>query len=158
MKRTPIKRRRAAPRRTTTPRCVKQRCNKRAEIQEMCISHAEQTADDVFSLWVRERDGKCTGMGVLPGACEGHLQAAHTVGRRNHAVRYSTSNVGTLCQRHHVMVDQAGAEHAKFLWATSRLGVTGYSELMLAARPITPRREAVEAALLILTPRQDDPR
>jgi len=124
----------------------------------MCISHAEQTADDAFSLWIRERDGRCTGAGVLPGECEGHRQAAHTVGRKNHTVRYSPQNVGSLCQRHHIMVDQAGAEHAKFLWATHRLGVTGYSELMLAARPITPRREAVEAALSILLSRQDDPR
>ena len=147
MKRTPIKRRRAAPRRTTTPRCVKQRCNKRAEIQEMCVSHAEQTADDAFSLWIRERDGGCTAAGVLPEECEGHLQAAHTVGRRNHAVRFSPQNVGSLCQRHHMMVDQAGAEHAKFIWATHRLGVTGYSELMLASRPVVSRRDSVEAAL-----------
>src|SRR4029077_7577527 len=125
-------------------------CNKRAEIQDMCISHAEAAADDAFSLWIRQRDGLCTGMEVLPGACEGHLQAAHTVGRRNHTVRYSPENVGTLCQRHHMMVDQAGAEHAKFLWATSRLGVQGYSELMLLRRAITDRRTSVEAALEVL--------
>lgn len=149
MKKTPLKRKRAIKRRTTTPRCRFQRCNKRAEIDGMCVSHAEKSAWAVFSLMVRMRDGRCTAEGVLEGDHQLPLQAAHIVGRRNQAVRYDPLNVHALCSAHHLVVDQAGQEHAKYRWAVSLLGEDGYAALMERARPMTDRRIAIEAALSI---------
>ena len=139
---------RTKPRRTTTPRCKVQRCNKRAEIAGWCISHAERRADDMFSVWVRQRDEyRCTAAGVLEGECKLAAQAAHVVGRANHTVRYDPRNVHSLCQAHHMLVDQQGHEAAKYHWAVWLLGETAYQELMDDAREITDRRASVMAYL-----------
>ena len=114
----------------------------------MCISHAEQRADRLFSRWVRDRDGRCTAAGVLSGECKGILQAAHIVGRRNHAVRFFQANVHTLCAAHHYTVDQHGQEHAKYRWACAVLGGDDrYDALMSFAAGPMARRTAVDDAL-----------
>lgn len=144
MKRSPMPKRRTTPRRTTSPRCSSQRCKKRAEVLGLCISHAEQRADRLFSRYVRDRDGRCTGAAVLGGDCNGILNAAHGVGRRNYTLRYSPENVWALCSKHHMVVDQHGQEHAKYQWLTHVLGRIGYELLMTEACIITKRRTAVE--------------
>jgi hypothetical protein len=113
----------------------------------LCISHAEQKADAAFSKWVRKRDGGCTAWSLFPVACAGGLNAAHIVGRRNHATRFDPADVHALCDAHHRLVDQHGSEHAKFIWATSILGTEGYEALMWRAYPVASRRDSVEAAL-----------
>jgi hypothetical protein len=148
MKRTPLKSKAAKPKRTTSPRCKRQRCNKRAEIEGMCVSHAEEEADQSFQTWVKQRDGwMCTAVGVLPHTCLPVMQAAHIVGRRNHTVRYDPQNVHCLCLAAHKLVDQTGREHAKYRWAVSILGEDGYADLMDRAIPITDRRLSIEMAL-----------
>lgn len=149
MKRAPMPRKRAKPRRTTSPRCSSQRCKKRAEIRGLCISHAENRADRLFSRWVRDRDGRCTAAGVLDGECKGILQAAHIVGRRNHAVRYDPHNCWTACAAHHYTIDQHGQEAAKHLWAKAVLEDTtwDYEWLMWHARRPVKRRASIEEML-----------
>ena len=149
-----LPRKRPKPRRTTSPRCSNQRCKKRAEIRGLCVSHAEQRADRLFSRWVRDRDGRCTAAGVLDGECKGTLQAAHIVGRRNHAVRYDPRNVHALCAAHHYTVDQHGQEHAKHRWAENavfdmeRPGDHLLDDLYRDAGDFTTnRRQAIEEAL-----------
>lgn len=131
----------------TAERCKSQRCKKRAEIEGLCVSHAERLADARFSWAVRYRDARCTAAGVLNGDCNGGLQAAHIVGRRNHSLRYDPRNVHALCQRHHMTVDQHGQEGAKYRWAVSILGEDGYDQLMFDAIAITDRRESIREAL-----------
>jgi hypothetical protein len=147
VKRTPIKRKRATPRRTTTPRCTIRGCNKPAKIRGWCVSHAEQVADRLFSRWVRDRDGRCTAAGVLDGECKGILQAAHIVGRRNHSVRFSPSNVHSLCAAHHYTVDQHGQESAKYRWGCACLGAEFFDVLMAEAAVLVKRVHAIEEAL-----------
>jgi hypothetical protein len=143
----PIKRRRTTKRRTTTPRCSVRGCNKPAKIRGWCVSHAEQVADRLFSRWVRDRDGRCTAAGVLDGECKGILQAAHVVGRRNHAVRFNNQNVHALCAAHHYTVDQHGQENAKYRWASSVIGEKPYVWLMDYAHKPVKRILAIEDAL-----------
>lgn len=142
-----LPKKRAKPRRTTSPRCARQRCNKRAEILGLCVSHAEERAWEEFSTWIRQRDARCTAAWVLDTPCLGRLQAAHIVGRRNQAVRYDPANVHAACQGHHMMIDQAGAEHAKYRWAMSLLGEEGYEALMQRAAVMGDRREAIRRQL-----------
>lgn len=145
-----LPKKRSKPRRTTSPRCRKQRCNKRAEIDDLCVTHADDKAWKAFSKMIRERDGDCTAKGVLEsfvGDCMGGLAAAHIVGRRNQAVRFDPDNVHALCHAHHVTVDQAGQEHAKYIWAVAVLGGERYVALMERSRPTVDRREAIRAAL-----------
>jgi hypothetical protein len=145
-----LQKKRATPRRTTSPRCRKQRCNKRAEIDDLCVTHADDLAWHLFSKFVRERDGRCTAIGVIDsflGECQGGPQAAHIVGRRNQRVRFDPLNVHTLCMAHHMTVDQSGQEHAKYAWAVAVLGEDGYDALMQRARKPLDRRVAIRAAL-----------
>jgi len=150
MKRTPLKRKSATKRRTTSPRCERQRCNKRAEIEGLCVSHAEQRADDLMSLWVRARDHFC--MANFEHECSGRFQAAHIIGRRNQAVRYDPRNVWSLCDKAHPKVDQHTAFGIKVDWALSLLGEDGFAALREDARVMTDRRQAIEAALGWLAP------
>jgi hypothetical protein len=150
-----LPKKRSKPRRTTSPRCRKQRCNKRAEIDDLCVTHADDEAWHLFSKYIRDRDARCTAAGVLEsfmGGCEGGLQAAHIVGRTNQRVRYDPLNVHALCMAHHMTVDQSGREHAKYAWAVAVLGEDGYEDLMARARPRLDRREAIRAALEQLKP------
>jgi hypothetical protein len=147
VKRTPIKRKRATPRRTTTPRCTIRGCKKPAKIRSWCVSHAEQTADRLFSRWVRDRDGRCTAAGVLDGECKGILQAAHIVGRRNHSVRFEPYNVHSLCAAHHYTVDQHGQEHAKQRWIQANVKPGTLDDLHERAHQLTKREASVANAL-----------
>lgn len=131
----------------TVPRCLNRQCKKRAEIENLCITHAERKADTKFSLRIRERDRRCTAKDILPGDCHGVLQAAHIVGRRNHAVRYDPENVHALCARHHYTVDQHGQEGAKYVWASRLLGEDGWERLMARSQRMGNRRESVREAL-----------
>lgn len=150
--RTQPLRKKRKPRRTTSPRCSTQRCNKRAEIRDLCVSHAERHADKLFSAWVRERDGRCTGAALfLATKCSGALQTAHIVGRRNHAVRYDPRNAHALCQAHHILIDQHGQEGAKFEWSLA-VNANAHIPLMHDARQPADRRASIEAALAWLDP------
>jgi hypothetical protein len=147
MKRSPLRRRSPIKRRTTSPRCSRQRCNRAASVEGRCITHAEQDADRAFSVWVRARDGTCTAAVVLDTPCGGPLQAAHIIGRANHTTRFSPDNVHAACRDHHMHIDQYGSEAAKWRWATAVLGERRYTSLMIRGRAITKRADAVAAAL-----------
>lgn len=143
MKRTPLKRKRATPRRTTSPRCASLRCNKPGS--PLCVTHTEQRADRLFSLYVRNRDGACTAN--FPHDCDGFLQAAHIIGRRNQSVRYDPRNVHALCRAAHMLVDQHGREGIKYQWALSRIGFDAFLDLTEESRAMTKRKDAAGTAL-----------
>lgn len=54
-------------------------------------------ADELFSKYIRQRDGKCVKCGKQTS-----LQCAHIVGRRNFHLRYDPQNAITLCYRCHI--------------------------------------------------------
>lgn len=137
---SPTKRRRAAV-------CTFQRCSGRPVVDDICLRHAEAKADRLFSTFVRERDGRCTGATVFASDCSGPLQAAHIIGRRKQTTRYDQANVHALCRWHHGMVDQHTELGSKVRWAVSRLGEDGWSALIERSRITTPRLVAVTAAL-----------
>lgn len=147
-RKTPIAKKRATPRRKAAV-CVKQRCNRRPEIEGLCITHAEREADTRFSWFIRQRDGRCTGAAVFPELpCNGPLAAAHIEPRRTQATRYDQRNVHALCDlAHHPKVDGGSKMGAKYAWAVSIIGRTTWDELMALALTSMGRREAVTAAL-----------
>lgn len=144
---TPLRKKAAKKRRTTSPRCSNRQCHQRAVAAGFCISHAEKRADDLFSLWIRERDAQCTAEGVLPTPCRGRLQCAHVIGRRKQTTRFDPANAHGACEGHHQHVDQHESLGAKYRWAVSRLGEDGWARLMERSRITTPRLVAVTAAL-----------
>jgi hypothetical protein len=52
-----------------------------------------KTLDDLVSLIVRKRDGKC----VTPGNCHGFLTASHYYKRENWGIRWNLINVNCQC-------------------------------------------------------------
>ena len=151
MKRTPLKRKSATKRRRVLPRCSNRQCHAIARIQGWCVRHAEMEADRLFSLWVRERDGRCM-MLYLSLPCEGPLQAAHGEPRGNHATRYDPRNCHALCRAHHMLVDR-GSKHAlKAIWLGDVLGLAEYQDLLRAALMPVKRVSAIEDALAWLAP------
>lgn len=123
---------------------MRQRCNRRAEVLELCLPHAERKADDAFSEWVRlERDRRCTGETVFDTPCNGRLQAAHFIGRRNYRVRFDPDNVHALCEAHHVMVDQHHRLGAKLAWITHLLGDERRDALVRRSNETADRRDVL---------------
>lgn len=143
---------RTTKRRTTSPRCIRQRCGKPAKIRDLCVTHAMREADRLFSVYVRENDGVCTFPKHLSATpCEGPLQAAHGEPRGNYATRYDRRNVHGVCRTHHMMLD-SGSKHAlKAAWLSGILGGAGYDELMEDALRPADKHAAIDAALGWLT-------
>jgi len=143
------------PRRTTSPRCHIQRCGKRATIAGLCVTHADRESWRLFSLFIRNRDGRCTAAGLFGFACNGPLQAAHIIGRRNWQVRLDPRNVHAACAAHHRWLDSSGREGYKREWATRILGEAEYDRLYADALVMGDRTQAIAAALAILTAKED---
>lgn len=61
------------------------------------ISYLKDKADELFSQYIRLRDGKC-----LYCSSTQNLQCAHIKGRRNERLRFDPNNAITLCIRHHL--------------------------------------------------------
>jgi hypothetical protein len=149
MKRSAMPRKRATPRRTTSPRCSNRQCSKPARIEEWCTTHAQREADRLFSLFVRERDNGCTfySLDAERRPHGGPLQAAHGEPRGNHATRYDERNVHAVCRDHHMLLDR-GSKHAlKAAWLTSILGTEGYLDLVDDALVPASKYVAIAEAL-----------
>lgn len=65
----------------------------------MCKPHAKAEADRRFSLFIRNRDGRC--MIPTDKPCSGPLQACHLLSRRFMATRYDEQNCVAGCRTHH---------------------------------------------------------
>ena len=60
-------------------------------------SYYKKKADELFSLYIRKRDGKC-----MYCSNTETLQCAHLEGRRNERLRFDPMNAITLCYKHHI--------------------------------------------------------
>ena len=132
-----LKKKRTKPRRTRTPRCTKQRCNKPASLAGLCKSHATREADRVFSLTVRGY-GECYGKtGFWTGPefkCAGVLQCAQLISRRYRNTRWNRHNAVPLCGAHHRWFDTHPVEREDMI----RAWVSDYDTL---------RQEAIDDTL-----------
>jgi 5-methylcytosine-specific restriction endonuclease McrA len=95
IRKTPLKKVRAKPRRVRES-CAMLRCHRPPRYAGYCASHATKIADAAFSLYIRERDGRCLNCSTRSG-----LQCAHLVSRRYRAVRWDPDNAVALCFRCH---------------------------------------------------------
>lgn len=80
---------------TKLPRCSR-KCERIARHEGLCPSHALTKADDLFSLYVRERDGYiCQYCGKTRE--QATMTCAHVVRRNYYGVRWVASNAVCLC-------------------------------------------------------------
>lgn len=70
-------------------------------------------ADDLFSLYVRNRDGRCMHPVGCPVSDIKKLQCSHYVGRAHKATRYDPHNCVALCWFHHYKSKEYGLEYHK---------------------------------------------
>lgn len=117
LRRTPLARKRATPRRRPSVTCswTIELCHAIytpiviSETERYCRSHGERVADVVFSMWVRERDGECV-------RCRGHADdAAHVIVRSNHYARYDPEGAVALCRKDHAWFTDHEHDWRRFL-------------------------------------------
>jgi len=113
-----------------------------------------KTADRHFSLFIRQRDGKC----VFPGCTETdikRLQCSHFWSRANSATRYDPDDSDALCYKHHYGDRIRGWEYNKpgayRDFKIKQLGEKRYEALKQRAESILPRRDAIIACMELLS-------
>lgn len=111
MKRSPIKRKAAKPRKRGTGCQFGRRCLVVGEYKgkRVCAKH---WADALFAEHIREA-GECAAFGTKL-VCNGNLQCAHIVSRRYMAVRWSDQNALSLCGAHHTYFTHSPLEWEQF--------------------------------------------
>jgi len=95
------------------------------------------TADKYFSLWIRERDGKCLRCERTEG-----LTCSHYHKRAISITRFCPINCITLCGECHA--EWEGPKEGYTDLMINRLGVEGYIELKRKSGRFMARRDAVE--------------
>lgn len=87
---------------------------------------SEDKADREFSIFIRERDGRC----LFPSCSKTEkLQCSHFIGRRNHATRFDPENCIALCYSHHYGNKLLGFEYQK--QEKEKLGYDGQYTLFM---------------------------
>ncbi len=102
---------------------------------------SDAVADAKFSLYIRERDGKCV-------RCKGldELQCSHFFDRQHSGTRYDGDNCDTLCKGcHYGRAD--GWEHDKegayIRWKLRQLGPERFEAMEARARSTANRQEEI---------------
>lgn len=78
------------------PECSVLRCNRRPVRAGLCGTHLLKKADQAFSRYIRERDGKCMVCGSTY-----RLQCMHIISRRYRGLRWDKGNAVTGCAKCH---------------------------------------------------------
>ena len=112
------------------------------------IKATTDKADKLFSVFIRDRDGKC----VRCGRAE-QLQNSHFWGRGNSAVRYDPDNCDTLCYACHYGNAQGweyNKQGAYREFKIKQLGMKKYKELEARANSVMPRTQAIKECMELL--------
>ena len=134
MKRTPLKPKRAKPRRTRLPRCQVRGCKRIARHAGFCKSHATDRADAAIGRVVRSRPGPCEATKLWDGArfeCSGPFHCCHLVSRKYRNTRWDERNLVKMCASHHAYFDRnpVQRENTILLW----LGADAWRQLKTRA-------------------------
>ncbi len=104
-------------------------------------------ADQLFSQWVRIRDGECLRchkpVEINNKGLPISLQASHFQGRRKEATRYDPENVCALCPGCHRYFTENPAEH--YQWQVDRLGKDRVEAIVLRSNMHKPKDRKLEA-------------
>lgn len=163
MKRTPLKRGTSQLKRTPFKRKVKKWKIKASEKLHTIKPRiwSLKRADDEFSLYIRNRDGRC----MYPNCTVTDikkLQCSHYYGRTHKATRFDPDNCIALCWLHHFKDKMVGWEYAKQTvqdqgfdgkytqFMRSWLGQSKFTELYLRAHSTKPQSDAIIDCMKLL--------
>lgn len=96
------------------------------------LSRLKAQLDQVFSKYIRERDGCC----VLAGRdaeCSKTLQAGHLLSRRHMATRWDEMNVNAQCSAHNRYHNFHPDTYTR--WFLEKYGLAAYTVLCETSRP-----------------------
>jgi hypothetical protein len=108
-------------------RCSILRCKRPSAVLDLCKTHAKMRADQLFSVFIRVRDGTCQ----AEGEHQGGLQCAHLIPRRYLSVRWDPANAVALCAGHHTYFTHRPLEWDG--WVRERFGPGTYDDLRIKA-------------------------
>ena len=94
--------------------------NTRAQVIKEC--------DRLWSLAVRQRDGKC----LYPGCNKDNLQAHHIFSRRNMSTRFDIENGACICMGHHLYGAHQNYEEFRDM-VIEEIGKKGFERLKAKA-------------------------
>lgn len=130
LRRTPLKRKAARPKRTGAEKCnwTGYACRKQAHVkvsdtERYCKGHATKVADKLVGDAVKDRDGwTCQLVGFNAKPCSGpEVYWCHIIPKgRYPSIRYEELNAITGCRDHHAAFDSSEIERRA--WAVQRLG------------------------------------
>jgi len=103
------------------------------------------TADNYFSKWIRERDGKCLRCHTTEG-----LTCSHYHKRAISITRYCPINCITLCGACHAEWEGPKEGYTDFM--IQMLGADGYIELKRKSGRFMERKQAVAECKLLIKP------
>ncbi len=131
----------AKARLTTRKGCSVLRCKRRLAAAGLCGTHLLQKADKVFSLYIRERDGRCSCCG------ESHrLQCMHVISRRYRRLRWNPKNAVAGCLMCHAEYTNKPLEWED--WVEQRFGDGTWSALRTEALDGIPDWKALAVECL----------
>lgn len=122
-------------------------------------------ADKKFSLYIRERDGRCmykSGTYSCPVTEINKLQCSHYHGRARSSTRYDPKNCIALCWKHHFQDKLVGWEYAKqnqsehgfegkyTTFMKQWLGSSLFNELYLRSKQYMSRDNAIIQCMKLL--------
>lgn len=144
MKRTPLKRKTPLKAKTGFKRPtkgqklpqVRRKTTKASKIRRKRGEWSTTYADDKFSRFIRQRDGKCLRCHTTEG-----LTCSHYHGRGKSATRFDPINCIALCWKCHQEWEGPKAEYTTFM--IERFGVDEFLALTLRAGQMMKRSDAV---------------
>ncbi len=114
-------------------------------------------ADDMFSEWIRARDGKCLRCALEGKTTTERLTCSHYWGRRNAALRYEPDNCITLCWFRCHLYGWEKEKHGKYRdFMIERLGIKRFEELRaIYYAPSIKMKDAIEKCKQMLAVKSD---
>jgi hypothetical protein len=90
-------------------------------------------ADEVFALYIRNRDGHCYGAEIPEeaGKCKGYICNCHLFKRSKKDIRYDEANCNGGCMHHNQVHDHTmnPQPHIYTNWFIAKYGLEKYNEL-----------------------------
>lgn len=115
---------------------VRRKTTKAAKLRRKRGEWSTATADAKFSIFIRERDGKCLRCHTTEG-----LTCSHYHGRGKSATRFCPINCIALCWKCHQEWEGPKADYTTFM--IDRIGQEAFIALALKAGTFKERKEAV---------------
>lgn len=125
---TPLRRKRPTPRRVPDVTCAIGPCNLPPRIFQWCRKHAVKKADELFSRYVRLRDGRCQVCSGSEVPCDA-LECSHLLGRSKWPTRYDPTNA--VAAHHSCHASMTVEPELWRRWCRNRLGDEAWGALVL---------------------------